>query len=123
VESVSTIHWLIFAFIALVLFVKSIVFWSALALALLLLIVSPVLGVVRSTKRSSIANCIASLLIPFYGLVYFFCQKLDNRWQLGRFQPGFCTLHDSESVPKQWSCNHCSRAAVGSHADIGRALI
>ncbi|HLG79644.1 MAG TPA: hypothetical protein VKY22_01415 [Bradyrhizobium sp.] len=86
-ESISSTHWVIFAFVALVLFVKFIIFWSALALALVLLIVSPVLGVVRSTKRSSMANCIASLLIPFYGLVYFFVRNevaAGNRADIGR---------------------------------------
>ncbi len=80
-DKVSTIHWLIVAFVALVLLVKFVIFWSALALVLLLLILSPVLGIIRSMRESSIANGIASLLIPFYGLVYFFIHKRKSRWR------------------------------------------
>ena len=70
-ESPSAIHWLIFAFLALVLFVK----WLIFVLVLLTLFLSPVFCIVRSVKNSSVINCIVSVLVPFYGLVYFFVSR------------------------------------------------
>lgn len=41
-------------------------------LVTILLFASPVMGVVRGVKNSSIEHTLASAFIPIYGLVYFF---------------------------------------------------
>lgn len=69
-EPASTTHWLLLAFISLAPLLKFVV----LALGLLALLLSPVLGIVRGLRNSSAMNRIASLLIPFYGLIYFLCR-------------------------------------------------
>ena len=36
---------------------------------------APILGVVRGVKNSSVLHSILSLILPIYGLVYFFLAK------------------------------------------------
>jgi hypothetical protein len=36
---------------------------------------SPIMGIVRGVKNQSVLNAILSVLIPLYGLIYFFVAK------------------------------------------------
>lgn len=49
----------------------SIVHW----LILIVMLASPVLGIIRGVKNSSILNVLLSVFIPIYGLIYFFVAK------------------------------------------------
>jgi hypothetical protein len=39
---------------------------------------SPIMGVIRGVKNSSILNALLSVFIPVYGLIYFFTGKREN---------------------------------------------
>jgi len=49
----------------------SIVHW----LIIFVIIGGPLLGIIRGVQNSSILNALLSLVIPFYGLVYFFVAR------------------------------------------------
>jgi hypothetical protein len=52
----------------------SILHWAILAIVLVIL-GSPMLGLIRSVQNSSIPNALLSVCFPAYGLVYFFMGK------------------------------------------------
>jgi hypothetical protein len=52
--SISIWHWFIF---------------------LVFVFASPVMGIVRGVKNSSVLHAILSFVIPFYGLIYFFAAE------------------------------------------------
>jgi hypothetical protein len=40
---------------------------------------SPILGVIRGVKNGAVVHAIVSVLIPVYGLVYFFAAKQPQK--------------------------------------------
>ena len=62
-ESFSWLHWLIVWFV----FSKIVVN----IVSELLFVASPVLGIIRGVKNSSILHPLLSIVIPMYGIVYF----------------------------------------------------
>ena len=50
----------------------SITNWAILALIALLSLVSPLMGLVRGVRNGSVVHSLLSLLLPAYGLIYFF---------------------------------------------------
>jgi hypothetical protein len=40
---------------------------------------SPVLGVVRGVKNGAVIHAVVSVLLPVYGLIYFFAAKAPRR--------------------------------------------
>ena len=54
--SLSIIHWLI----------------------VFVVIGSPIMGVIRGVKNSSILHAVLSVIIPVYGLIYFFAGKRES---------------------------------------------
>jgi hypothetical protein len=47
-------------------------------LTVFLIFGSPIMGVIRGVKNSSIPHALLSVFIPAYGLIYFFAGKRDN---------------------------------------------
>ena len=47
-------------------------------LAVLLVFGSPIMGIIRGVKNSSIPHALLSVFIPAYGFIYFFAGKRDN---------------------------------------------
>jgi hypothetical protein len=40
---------------------------------------SPVLGIVRGVKNGAVVHAVVSVLIPLYGLIYFFAAKQPRK--------------------------------------------
>jgi hypothetical protein len=49
----------------------SILHWAI----IILIVASPVMGIIRSVKNGAFAHAILSVFLPFYGLIYFFAAK------------------------------------------------
>jgi hypothetical protein len=60
-ESFSVWHWIIFIAV------------------LIVSVVSPILGIVRGIKNGAVIPAILSVVVPMYGLIYFFAAKLPRR--------------------------------------------
>ena len=54
--SLSIFHWIVVVFI-------------------IALLASPVMGIVRGVRNASVLNAVLSVVIPLYGLIYFFAAK------------------------------------------------
>jgi hypothetical protein len=47
--------------------------------AVLLLMISPILGVARGVANGSVVHAVASVLLPVYGLVYFLAARRPRK--------------------------------------------
>lgn len=56
-ESFSTTHWVI------------------LIVMILAFVVSPILGIVRGVRNGGVLHAVVSVLLPVYGLIYFFAAR------------------------------------------------
>jgi hypothetical protein len=65
--SFSWLHWLIFWLVFMKLVYN--------AVGQLLLVVSPVLGITRGVKNSSVLHSFLSVVTPMYGIVYYSVAK------------------------------------------------
>jgi len=66
-ESISVLHWLLLWLV----FTKLVYN----AVSQLLLVVSPVLGIIRGVKNSSVLHSLLSIVIPMYGIIYYSVAK------------------------------------------------
>jgi hypothetical protein len=41
----------------------------------IVMIASPIMGIVRGVKNGAVVHSILSFLVPFYGLIYFFAAR------------------------------------------------
>ncbi len=49
--------------------------WVILIVMFLAFVVSPILGIVRGVKNGGVLNAVVSVLLPVYGLIYFFTAR------------------------------------------------
>ena len=66
-ESISVLHWLIFWLVVTKLVYN--------AVGQLLLVVSPVLGIIRGVQNSAVLHSLLSVIVPMYGIIYYSVSK------------------------------------------------
>jgi len=44
-------------------------------LLVVVIVASPIMGIIRGVRNGSVANALLSVLLPVYGLVYFFVAR------------------------------------------------
>jgi ABC-type dipeptide/oligopeptide/nickel transport system permease component len=49
--------------------------WVILIVMFLAFVVSPILGIVRGVRNGGVLNAVVSVLLPVYGLIYFFAAR------------------------------------------------
>jgi ABC-type dipeptide/oligopeptide/nickel transport system permease component len=49
--------------------------WVILIVMILAFVASPILGIVRGVRNGAVLNAVVSVLLPVYGLIYFFAAR------------------------------------------------
>ncbi len=49
--------------------------WIIMIMMILAFVVSPILGIVRGVRNGGVLNAVVSVLLPVYGLIYFFAAR------------------------------------------------